>query len=314
MVRVPLTGSETPFAPVSPFAAAIAHAFDVTLVVCAVLGLAVAGAIGYSLVAFRARAGAADPPQIAGHRALEVVWTVVPLAIVTGLFVMTVATMAKSDPPAERAPDLTVVAHQWWWEVRYASGAITANEIHVPVGASLLVRLESADVVHDFSVPQLTRKMDAVPGHPNHFWLRADAAGAYGGACFEFCGAQHAWMRLLVLADPLQAFDAWQAAQRAPARPPVEAAAVRGESLFRAEACGSCHAVIGRSFVGSVAPDLTHVASRTTLAAGVLDDTPDGLRAWLRDPQAVKPGSHMPSFNLSEAQVSDLASYLEGLR
>src|SRR5579884_206495 len=187
-----LPGNESPFEPSSPFAAAIARLFELTLVVCAVIGVSVTAVIVHCLVAFRGRGGD-DPPQRAGDRRVEVLWTAVPLAIVTWLFVLAVEAMAKSDPPADRPPDLTVVAHQWWWEARYASGVVTANEIHVPVGRSLLVRLESADVVHDFSVPQLTRKMDAVPGHPNHLWLRADAPGSYGGACFEFCGPQYAW-------------------------------------------------------------------------------------------------------------------------
>jgi cytochrome c oxidase subunit 2 len=304
-------GTQSPFTPSSPFAAAIAHLFWITLGVCAVIGVGVTAAIAYSLVVFRARPGGDEPPQLAGNRKLELLWTVVPTCIVALLFVMTVDTMARSDPPADRAPGLIVVGHRWWWEARYPSGVVTANEIHIPVGQPLLVRLESADVIHDFWVPPLARKMDAVPGHSNSFWMSADAPGVYRGTCAEYCGTQHAWMRLLVVAEPAESFDAWQRAQLAPAPPPASGAPARGERTFRDEACGNCHTVAGRGFDGRVAPDLTHVATRSTLGAGVTGATPDDLRAWLHDPQSIKPGSLMPDFKLSDAQVSDLVAYLE---
>ncbi len=309
-----LFAPSSPLSPSSPFAASIARLFEITLVVCAVIGFGVAAAIAYSLFAFRARPGGGEPPQVNGNRKLEILWTAVPIAIVAGLFVMTLETMAKSDPPADRRPDLVVVGHQWWWEARYASGVVIANEIHVPTGKPLLVRLESADVIHDFWVPQLARKMDAVPGHANFFWMSADEPGEYGGACAEYCGTQHAWMRLLVVAEGPAAFDAWQAAELAPARAPISAGAARGERVFHDEACGNCHAITGRGFDGHVAPDLTHLATRSTLGAGAANDSPGELTAWLRDPQSIKPGSHMPDFNLTDAKVSDLAAYLEELR
>ncbi len=307
-------GPSSPFAPGSPFAASIARLFETTLVVCAVIGVGVTAAIAYALFAFRGRPGDAEPRQVAGNKKLEILWTVVPIAIVTGLFVMTLETMAQSDPPADRAPDLVVVGHQWWWEARYPSGVVTANEIHVPVGKPLLVRLESADVIHDFWVPQLARKIDAVPGHPNFFWMSADASGTYGGTCAEYCGSQHAWMRLLVIAESPEGFAAWQGDQLSPARAPAAADAVSGERVFHDEACGNCHAITGRGFNGRVAPDLTHIASRSTLGAGVTEDTPADLRAWLRDPQSIKPGSHMPDFDLTDAKVDALLAYLEELR
>jgi cytochrome c oxidase subunit 2 len=307
-------GSESIFSPVSPFAASIAHLFHVTLVVCAVIGIGVTAAIAYSLVAFRARGDGREPPQRNGNFKLEVFWTAVPIAIVTWLLAMSIDTMTRADPPANRAPDLIVVAHQWWWEVRYRSGVLTANEIHIPMGVPLLVRLESADVIHDFWIPQLARKMDAIPGHPNFLWISADAPGSYGGTCAEYCGAQHAWMRLLVIAQQPSDFDAWQAEQLAPASVPLAEAATRGERTFRDEACGGCHAISGRGFEGRVAPDLTHLASRSTLGAGATDYTRKDLTTWLRDPQVIKPGCHMPDFKLSDAKVDDLVAYLEELR
>jgi cytochrome c oxidase subunit II len=307
-------GPESPFSPASPFAASIAHLFAITLVVCAVIGAIVVVAIAYSLTRFRARPGSVEPEQVSGNTRLEIVWTAIPVAIVAVLFVMSIETMSRSDPPADRAPDLLVVGHQWWWEARYPSGLVTANEIHVPAGKPLLVRLEAADVIHDFWVPELARKMDAVPGHPNFFWISADAPGAYGGTCAEYCGTQHAWMRLLVVAQTPADFDAWQAAQLAPAPAPASGGAERGERVFRSDACGGCHAIAGRGFEGHVAPDLTHLASRSTLGAGVTENTPADLTAWLHDPQSIKPGCRMPDFKLADAEVDDLSTYLGALR
>jgi cytochrome c oxidase subunit 2 len=314
MVRGIPAGSESVFSASSPFAASIAHLFTITLVLCAVIGGGVTAAIAYSIVRFRARPDGDEPPQIAGNHKIEIVWTLIPIAIVTWLFVLSIETMARSDPAADRAPDLIVVGHQWWWEARYPSGAVAANEIHIPTGKALLVRLESADVIHDFWVPQLARKMDAVPGHPNFFWMSADAPGSYGGACAEYCGTQHAWMRLLVVADDPPAFDAWLSRQLAPAAAPAPGVAERGERVFRDQACGNCHAIAGRGFEGRAAPDLTHLAARSTLGAGVTENTPADLAAWLHDPQTVKPGSHMPDFKLSDTNVSDLSAYLGAMR
>ena len=308
------TGVESPFAPSSPFAAAIAHIFGTTLWVCAVIGFIVTAATAYSLFRFRARPDGEEPPQTTGDRKLEILWTVVPLGIVVALFVLTLDAMASSDPAANPVPAVTIVGHQWWWEARYPSGVVTANEIHIPAGQPLFVRLEAADVIHDFWVPQLARKMDAVPGQPNFFWMSADAPGNYGGTCAEYCGLQHAWMRLLVVAEPPAAFAAWQREQLKPAAAPTREASIRGEKVFRDEACGNCHAVAGRGFDGRAAPDLTHVASRSTLGAGVTGATPDDLRSWLHDPQRIKPGARMPDFKLSDADLSDLVAFLEERR
>jgi cytochrome c oxidase subunit 2 len=161
-------GSESPFAPASPFAASIARLFEITLVVCAVIGVGVVVAIAVSLARFRARDDGSEPPQVTGNHRLEILWTVVPIAIVTGLFIMTLETMGRSDPPADRAPDIIVVGHQWWWEARYPSGVVTANELHIPTGKPLLVRLESADVIHDFcsGCPSSRGRWTRCPGTP----------------------------------------------------------------------------------------------------------------------------------------------------
>jgi len=308
------TFSGSTFSGRSPEARAIADLFTQTLVICAVILAVVTALVVLCIVKFRARDGAVEPAQTHGHTRLEILWTAVPFLIVVVLFVLTARTMGASDPRADRAPDFTVIAHQWWWEVRYPSGAVTANEIHIPAGRPLLVELRSADVIHDFWVPSLARKIDANPGRPNHFWISADAAGTYDGACAEFCGAQHAWMRIRVVAEAPDEFAAWERRQLAPAPPAADAQIARGLSVFRDLTCARCHTIRGVSPDLSVAPDLTHLAARSTLAAGLLDNDRANLAAWLKDPQALKPGSHMPSLQLTDEQVSDLVAYFESLK
>ncbi len=302
------------FDPHSPEALAISTLFGQTLIVCGIIGAVVAGLVGTCIVRFREGKRPGEPAQNHGNRSLEITWTLIPLAIVIGLFVLTAHAMAASDPPANRDPDIVVTGHQWWWEARYASGAVTANELHVPVGKDLLIRVESADVIHDFWVPQLGRKVDAIPGHPSTIWMQADVPGTYLGACAEFCGAEHAWMRIVVVADSPADFDAWDRHQREPADwAPLTTEALRGETDFGAKTCISCHAILG---IGGtrVAPDLTHLAGRKTLGAGVLANDPASLARWLREPQVVKPASHMPDLNLTDGEVNDLTAYLGTLR
>jgi cytochrome c oxidase subunit 2 len=301
----------------SPEARAIADLFTQTLVVCAVIGVVVTGLVVYCIVRFRAVPGASEPSQVEGHTRLEIAWTALPFAIVVGLFALTARAMQASDPPRgdTDAADLTITAHQWWWEARYKGGAVAANEIHVPAGRQLLVRIESADVIHDFWVPQLARKIDAVPGHPVHVWMQADAPGTYSGACAEYCGAEHAWMRIVVVAEPETEFLAWQARQLLPAPTPSEEGAIaRGSKVYDAKPCAKCHAIGGRGEQPRIGPDLTHIASRATLGAGVIGNSPADLTHWLRDPQGVKPGSHMPDMQLTEAEVDDLVAYFETMR
>jgi cytochrome c oxidase subunit 2 len=294
---------------------AIADLLGWILLACGAIFAVVAGLVVACVVRFRGRAGAPEPRQVPGSRRLEIAWTVAPLLLVVWMFALTARTMRASDPPADRDPDLVVVGHQWWWEVRYPrAGVITANEIHVPVATPWLVRLESADVIHDFWVPELARKVDMVPGHPNHVWLAAERPGTYLGACAEFCGVQHAWMRLRVIAEPPAAFAAWLEAERAPAAAPAGGPAARGRALFTELTCASCHAIAGTGAAARIGPDLTHLASRRTLGAGLLENTPAALARWLADPQALKPGSHMPDLELDAAQVADLAAYLGALR
>lgn len=299
----------------SPEARVIESLFTQTLIVCGVIGLVVGALVTYCILKFRTRKGDAEPKQIHGHTRLEIVWTLIPCAIVAGLLVLTIRAVSASDPAATGEPDLVVVGHQWWWEVKYAGGAITANELHIPAGKKLLVRVEGADVIHSFWVPQLARKMDAVPGHPMTIWMQADQPGTYLGACTEYCGAQHAWMRIVVVAHTPEDYAAWLRNELAPAPLPVAEAEVRGAQLFADKTCVKCHAITGLGQdQARVGPDLTHFAARKTIGAGVLDNSPAGLARWLAKPQEVKPFSHMPDLKLTPAEVSDLVAYFETLR
>ncbi|HKV45362.1 MAG TPA: cytochrome c oxidase subunit II [bacterium] len=293
----------------SPQAQATGHLLVFVLALGGAVFALVAGIIVVAAVRFRDRPGRAEPVQDPGRPKAEIAWVAGAGALLLVIFVPTVVTMRIVDPPTgRRIPDLVVTGHQWWWEVGYpGQGIVTANEIHIPVDRPLLVHLVSADVIHDFWVPQLARKMDLTPGYPTDIWLQADTPGVYLGACAEFCGAEHAWMRIRVIAEPAPAFAAWVQQQRQPPPPPQGPEAAVGVQLYQEDTCGSCHAT-------GVGPDLSHLASRGTLAAGRLENTPAELARWLADPQAVKPGSLMPNFHLSPADVRALVAYLETLK
>jgi cytochrome c oxidase subunit II len=243
--------------------------------------------------------------------------TVVVLGIVTPILVL-VALFAYSDiflirgtsPPAASAAvkdtlGIHVISHQFWWEVRYGGNAVTANEIHIPVRTPVVVSVHSDDVIHSFWVPQLNRKIDVFPDQVNRVELYADKVGRYRGQCAEFCGLQHAHMGFYVYADPRPVFERWLARQRRPA--------VKTSALFMSK-CSSCHAIRGTPATSRVGPDLTHVGSRSSLAAVTIPNTETRMEEWLRDPQRVKPGVLMPDLNLTDAQVGALARYLEKLK
>jgi cytochrome c oxidase subunit 2 len=212
-----------------------------------------------------------------------------------------------------------VTGHQWWWDVRYdahvpAHRVRTANEIHIPVGQPILLKLRTSDVIHSFWVPSLHGKRDLIPGQTNTLWLQADRPGTYRGQCAEFCGHQHAHMGLLVVAEPPERFAGWQERQRQPAAEPADALARRGREVFVAGPCALCHAVRGTEAAAEVAPDLTHLGSRLTIAAATLANTPGHLAGWIVDPQRLKPGSHMPPMSLAADDLQALLAYLGSLR
>jgi cytochrome c oxidase subunit 2 len=241
-----------------------------------------------------------------------------PIVVISTLFVISDLFVIKTtQAPAGTTTKLTVrvIGHQWWWEIRYPrNGAVTANELHIPVRTPVRIEVTTADVIHSFWVPELNRKIDTLPGKTNVVELYADRAGRYRGTCSEFCGLQHAHMFMYVFAQPAPAFDRWLARQARPASRPSGGAAAAGERLFLSGACSSCHAVRGTPADADVGPDLTHVGSRTTLAAVTIPNTRSDLREWILDSQHVKPGNQMPNFNLSGSQVDSLVAYLEGLK
>jgi cytochrome c oxidase subunit 2 len=302
------------FNPASPHAEAISHLFVVTLWICAIIFAIVSGLVGYSLVKYRWREGEAEPLQRAGNKMVEIVWTVIPFLIVLLLFGLTVQAMQKSDPPPDDDPDLVVVGHQWWWEIRDPkNGFVTANEIHLPVGRPISVELDSPDVLHEFWVPQLTRKMTTVPGARNHVWMQADRPGVYEGVCSEFCGTQHAWMRFQVIAESPEQYRAWvQRQQQSPLA--ARDAAARGHRLFQQMTCINCHATDPNNHTTNAGPNLAHLGSRRMIGSGIVANNEENLRRWLQDPQQVKPGAKMPNFKLTHDQVDDLVAYFRTLQ
>jgi cytochrome c oxidase subunit 2 len=302
--------------PQSPQARAIYDLGIISTVVFVLIFVVVAGGIVYAIFRFRGREGEPEPKQFAGSKKVEIIWTVIPFLIVVFLFVLTLRGMNRADPPPAPSPDLVVTGHQFWWEAQYpASGAVTANEIHIPIGTPLSVRLDSKDVLHEFWVPELARKMTTVPGQPNHIWLQADKPGVYIGTCSEFCGTQHAWMRILVVAEEPSKFEQWQRAQLQPAQATNSDVAAKGLALFQTSTCINCHAIRGVTGADTrVAPDLTHVASRRQLGAGILENTPANMRRWLKNPQHIKPGALMPDFNFTDQELDELGEYLNTLR
>jgi len=300
------------FTPASPEAQAMLDLTEVVLIICGIILAIVTGLVTWCLVRYRAKPGDPEPPQTVGNKPIEITWTVIPLLVVVALFVLTARAMNLTDPVTKnRPPDLVVIGHQWWWEARYPSGVITANEIHIPAGKRLLLEVQSADVIHDFWAPELGRKIDMVPGHPNQIWLSAAEPGVYQGECAEYCGTEHAWMRFLVIAHPPEQFQEWEKRQLQPEPTPSNPAAVRGASLFQEMTCANCHALRGTAATAQFGPDLSHLAERQTLAAGVIRNTPAELARWLKDPQSIKPGVLMPDLRLSDTQVADIVAYLE---
>jgi cytochrome c oxidase subunit II len=219
----------------------------------------------------------------------------------------------------EPAVTIEVTAQQWWWDVEYwdpvpSQRIRTANEIHIPVGRAVLVKTKSVDVNHSFWVPGLHGKQDHIPGHNSSLTIKADHPGTFAGRCAEFCGVQHAHMQLLVIADPPEVFDAWREVQRRPAVEPATAPAQHGRDVFMTGPCVLCHTILGTAAGGRVGPDLTHLASRTTLAAGTLPNTTGHLAGWIVDPQGAKPGTRMPASSLGADDLQGLLAYLGALR
>ena len=309
--------------PASSGSEAIQQLFVAFLWVAGVVLVVVTGLVTYFSHRYRAsprryRPGDdTEPKQIHTHRGLEIGILAIMTAVMGVFFYLTIQTMlsVQAAPAKGQSPDLVITGHQWWWEARYLpSGVVAANEIHIPTGKKLLLQLESADVIHDWWVPRLGRKMDMIPGVTNQVWMEAQEPGTYLGACSEFCGAQHAGMRIQVIAHAPEEFAAWEQAQQKTPGKVARTLVKTGEALFQGKTCVNCHAVAGTVAKANIGPNLTHVGSRKTLLTGLLDNTPENMGRWLKDPQAVKPGAHMPNFIFTPDEVNALVAYLESLK
>jgi cytochrome c oxidase subunit 2 len=272
--------------------------------------IGVEAALVYAIWRYRASRAVGEPATFERNQRLEIAWTAAPALILAVIFVLTLGTMAEING-AGVAPAMRIAAtgHQWWWEFSYG-GTKTANELHIPVSTPIDLDLSSVDVIHSFWVPELGPKMDMLPGTTNHLRLFARRAGSFDGQCAEFCGVEHAWMRIRVIVESQAEFDAWLGAQRLP----VAVKGTDGERVFLSNICVNCHTIAGTAAAGTAGPDLTHVASRATIGAGVLPNDVGHMRAWLLDPQRYKPGSLMPRVPLSDADLDALAAYLGALK
>ncbi len=309
-----MTWLQSALLPAGPQAARIAALWPPFFWGSVVIWLLVMGALLYG--AFRRRRAAPGERAMARSVGAASAGTIVMLF---ALLALDLAVGRALTLPPEPAAVIEVTGRQWWWEVEYADSVpsrrvTTANEIHVPVGRPVLIRLSSSDVIHSLWVPSLAGKKDLIPGHRTSLWLQADTPGVYRGQCAEFCGVQHAKMALLVIAEPPERYRTWLARQREPAAPPADSLARRGLAVFLGSSCVLCHAIAGTPAASRMGPDLTHLASRRTLAAGSLPNRRGALAGWIADPQRIKPGSRMPPNPLGPGDLRALLAYLEGLR
>ncbi len=270
----------------------------------------------FAVFRFRERDPGTIPRQVRGSAVLELGWTVLPAVILVFIAFPTVGAIFRTQAaPPKDALRVKVIGHQWWWEFQYPDlGFTTASDVHLPAGRPVSFEITGADVIHSFWVPQLGGKRDAIPGSGTRIVLTADAPGEYYGQCAEFCGVSHANMRHLAVVETPEAFAAWVAKQKEAAlTPPDGSPAAAGLAVYRLAACVGCHSVRGVSG-GGMGPDLTHFASRKTIAGGILPNTTENLARWLKHPTAVKPGSLMPDQKLSDPEVAALVAYLQSLR
>jgi cytochrome c oxidase subunit II len=308
---------QTTLAPRSDFAVQLDDLFRTIFWWAVGVFVLVEGLLVVAIIRFRAKPGAPAPKRVQGHTLLELTWTGLPALILIFIAVPTIQTIFRTAGHApEGALRVDVIGHQWWWEYRYPDlGVVTANEMHLPAGRPVALTLTSKDVIHSFWAPGLGGKRDALPGRVNRLAFTSDSVGVYLGQCAEFCGTSHANMRLRVVVESGQAFDAWATAQRTPMTSPVpRSAAETGARVYARSPCIACHTMGGMS-QGIIGPDLTHFATRETFASGMYPATDSLLGAWIRNAPAMKPGSLMPAMpTLSDEDVAALVAFLKGAR
>lgn len=322
------TSQNAPLSPTNIFSPASSPAqsgFRISEFVLEITGaifLIVFSLLAYAVIKFRERKGGEEfePPQVYGSNQMEVAWTILPVLIVVVLFLSTAQVIHRVEDAAapSNALQVTVVGHQFWWEYRYpAYGFVAANELHVPVSepaspTPTYLALLSDDVDHSFWVPRLAGKTDLIPNHPNSMWIDPYQTGVYLGQCAQFCGAEHAKMLLRVYVQRREDFDRWVHEQQRPAVSDPSAAA--GSALFVAKTCFACHTIRGTIAAGTVGPDLTHLMSRDTIAAGTLANNAQNLRAWIHNPDGFKAGSKMPKIDMTHDELNQITAYLLTLR
>ena len=268
--------------------------------------------MGYLVYALVRRRNQTEDRQ-GGTMIVIVAGMIIPALILLVLFVLNTNVLGQVSAPGESEAGLVieVSGRQWWWEINYPQQQIsTANEIHIPVGQPVLLKLVSEDVIHSFWVPELHGKMDLIPGRVNDFWIQADREGVYLGECAEYCGTQHAKMLFRVVVDSQEAYEQWLARMRQPAALPSQESAKRGMQIFLSANCVQCHAIAGTDATGELGPDLTHLASRQTIGAGILPLTRANLGGWVSNPQGVKPGAKMPPSDISGEDLNSLLDFL----
>jgi cytochrome c oxidase subunit 2 len=325
----PLRPIANMFDPLSKPAHMIHESSIMALLVCAVIFLIVTGMLVFVTFKYRSKGAEDDrkePPQIYGSSQIELAWTVIPILITVVLILVTTRTIGEiqDHPVPADATHIRVIGHQWWWEIHYQKpGAkpdewvtdfTIANEIHVPVNKHTEITLESADVLHSFWVAQLNGKTDLIPGLKNHTWIEPSATGIFFGNCAEYCGTQHANMQIKVFVQTQADFDKWVVEQKAPPALPTSAEAIEGRRVFYANSCINCHKVDGTVAEGVFGPDLTHLATRMTIGAGIASNTKENLVDWMTDPAHLKPGVLMPNMHLSKKEVDQVVAYLETLK
>jgi len=310
------------FEPHSTPADSIFHLSRFVLAITGMIFLVVFILLVYVLVEFRARTTDSphEPAQVYGSTQIELAWTVIPILIVVVLFLATTRVIhaIQDAPKPANAVEVIAIGHQFWWEFRYpALGIVTANELHIPVSdpanpTPTYLKLLSADTDHSFWVPQLAGKTDLIPNRVNTMWMDPHRTGIFLGQCAQYCGTQHAKMLLQVIVDSREDFQAWANAQKQ--LPKQDESVSAGRNVFETTACVNCHAVDGTMATGRFGPDLTHLMSRSTIASGAAENTPEKLRLWIQNPDAIKPGSLMPAMKLSDTELDALVRYLETLR
>jgi cytochrome c oxidase subunit 2 len=309
--------------PSGPLANRVASLWWFALVTASIVWLATLGSLWWAASRARRRERQGEELPADGERRMTrgVTIAVSATVVILLVFLVTDLSVGRTLDPVPRAHPLTIelTGKQWWWDVTYAdtspSGRFkTANEIHIPVGQPVLFVLNARDVIHSFWVPNLAGKKDLIPGYTQSMWFQADTAGDYRAQCAEFCGLQHAKMALHVIAEAPADYERWVAAQRAPGKTPVDSVTDRGREVFVTGPCAMCHNVTGTSASATNGPDLTHLASRRTIAAGTLPNTRGALAGWIVDPQRVKPGAKMPPNQLSTSDLDAQLTYLQSLK